>query len=362
MKDSEIVQMSRSKHDVVDDAADAGEDDGTEKQKRSIGTNKPFNFLLSRLVFVFEQNLWEPNCITCGSTELVVSQEFKLPKAASAASMVSIFLMKKDNGEKIYRKLDSCLVIPPPKGKKAKAITKFLGGAFIGAIPKVTYGYLLGLLANEGYLIIFIPYNVTFDHSQAAREVFKRFHSCLNSVLTYGLPCDGLLTAKLVDLHLYYVGYSNEALFQVLSGSYFSDKLPKVRDLESHLAEERKTRQKQENRALVVASSYPSLSSLKQGLTTISEKKPPAPWNPSSKMRLPLRKSSNKAASSSHAVEAAPVAAPRSKKFMGSPPSHVVGSWNPKHPTVFALQRKQLVWSPLKNKGINPVRKSFVPS
>nr|GEZ39848.1 kinesin-like protein KIN-14S [Tanacetum cinerariifolium] len=249
----------------------------------------------------------------------------------------------------------------------------------------------------------------------------------------------------------------------------------KVRDLESQLAEERKTRQKQENRALAVASSHPSLSSLKQGLSTISEKKPPL--NPSSKMRLPLRRisnfmpshpspaasksfiprlsnedkenvsrasnmkpltrarrgsyvakpaptmtsqvlkpkrrasiasfqsessssamttpinrssaaprmrndrvmgrqsfvwdtqrmwrtsrvqsplgQSNEVASSSRAVEATPVAAPRSSKFMGSPPSHVVGSWKPKHPTVVALQRKQLVWSPLKNKGIKPTQ------
>ncbi|GJT20440.1 alpha/beta hydrolase fold protein [Tanacetum coccineum] len=185
-----------------------------------------------------------------------------------------------DGTEKKKKKLDLCLVIPPPKGKKAKSIIKFFGGAFIGAVPKVTYGNLLGLLANEGYLIISVPYNVTFDHSQVAREVFERFHSYLNSVLTYGLPSDDLLAAKLIDLPLYSVGHS-----------YFSDKLPKVRDLESHLAEERKTRQKQENGALAVASSHPSPSSLKQGLTTISEKKPLALWNPSSKMRLPLRKS-----------------------------------------------------------------------
>lgn len=40
---------------------------------------------------------------------------------------------------KIYRRLDSCLVIPPAKGKKPKALIKFLGGAFIGAVPEVTY-------------------------------------------------------------------------------------------------------------------------------------------------------------------------------------------------------------------------------
>ncbi|GKD63849.1 uncharacterized protein Tco_1305957, partial [Tanacetum coccineum] len=115
------------------------------------------------------------------------------------------YRVKKDNDDKIYRRLDSCLVIPPPKGKKPKAIIKFLGGASIGAIPEVTYSYLLGLLANEGYLIISIPYNMTFDHSQAAREVLEKFHSCLNSVLTYGLPKDDLLAAELVDLPLYSV-------------------------------------------------------------------------------------------------------------------------------------------------------------
>ena len=40
---------------------------------------------------------------------------------------------------RIYNRLESCLVIPPPRGKKPKAIIKFLGGAFVGAVPEVTY-------------------------------------------------------------------------------------------------------------------------------------------------------------------------------------------------------------------------------
>lgn len=58
--------------------------------------------------------------------------------------------------------------------------------------------------------------------------------------------------------------------------------------------------------------------------------------------------------------EATPVTAQRSSRFMGSPPSHAVGSWKPKLPTVVALQRKQLVWSPLKFKGAKAGRRSFV--
>lgn len=46
--------------------------------------------------------------------------------------------------DKIYTRLDSCLVIPPPpRFKKPRAIVKFLGGAFVGAVPELTYRYLL---------------------------------------------------------------------------------------------------------------------------------------------------------------------------------------------------------------------------
>lgn len=70
-----------------------------------------------------------------------------------------------------------------------------------------TCSYLLGLLANEGYLIISVPYNVTFDHSQAAREIYERFHACFDVILTSGLPDAGLAAAELADLPLYSVGH-----------------------------------------------------------------------------------------------------------------------------------------------------------
>lgn len=61
-------------------------------------------------------------------------------------------------------------------------------------------------------------------------------------------------------------------------------------------------------------------------------------------------------------VEATPTAAgSRSSKFMGSPPTQA-GSWKPKHPTVVALQRKHLVWSPLKLRGMKTTRRSLLPS
>ncbi|XVF06100.1 hypothetical protein REPUB_Repub06bG0018900 [Reevesia pubescens] len=60
--------------------------------------------------------------------------------------------------------------------------------------------------------------------------------------------------------------------------------------------------------------------------------------------------------------ETTPAAMRSSSKFMGSPPVQA-GSWKPRHPTVVALQRKSLVWSPLKLRGMqqNYRKSSFLP-
>ncbi|CAJ1972374.1 unnamed protein product [Sphenostylis stenocarpa] len=130
---------------------------------------------------------------------------------------------------KRYTKLDSCLVIPPtPNRAKPRAIIKFLGGAFIGAVPEVTYGYLIESLAKEGFLVVVVPYNVTFDHSQAAKQVYERFEACLGTILTSGLPQANLSPVQLEDLPLFSVGHSNGALLQLLTGSLFSEKIPKA--------------------------------------------------------------------------------------------------------------------------------------
>lgn len=127
-----------------------------------------------------------------------------------------------------YTQMESCLVIPPPKGRKPRAIIKFLGGAFIGAVPEVTYSCLIELLAKDGYVVILVPYNVTFDHSKAADQVYERFNACLDLLLQSGLPHDGLTASELVGLPLFSVGHSNGALLQVLTGSYFCEKIPKA--------------------------------------------------------------------------------------------------------------------------------------
>lgn len=134
----------------------------------------------------------------------------------------------------LYERLDSCLVIPPPYGQKPRAVIKFLGGAFIGAVPEASYSYLLELLAAEGYLIISVPYNVTFDHAQVAREIYERFHACVDRIRTSGLPVANLTASEFVQLPFYSVGHSNGALLQALTGSVFSEKITKANAIISY--------------------------------------------------------------------------------------------------------------------------------
>ncbi|KAL9263205.1 hypothetical protein AKJ16_DCAP15204 [Drosera capensis] len=131
--------------------------------------------------------------------------------------------------KRAWKSLGSCLVVPPPKGvTKPRGIIKFLGGAFIGAIPEVIYGFLIELLAREGFIILSVPYNVTFDHEQAAEDVYQRYCAGLDMILESGLPDFGFEPGELADLPFYSVGHSNGALLQALTGSYFSDKIPEA--------------------------------------------------------------------------------------------------------------------------------------
>ncbi|KAG0467737.1 hypothetical protein HPP92_019317 [Vanilla planifolia] len=130
--------------------------------------------------------------------------------------------------DKIYRRLESCLVVPPPAGRQPLAVVKFLGGAFVGAAPELSYSLLIELLSKEGFLIVSVPYGVTFDHSAAAREVYERFHTCFDRLISSGVPDSDLTGSELDGLPLYSVGHSNGALLQMLVGSYFPDKIPKA--------------------------------------------------------------------------------------------------------------------------------------
>lgn len=74
----------------------------------------------------------------------------------------------------------------------------------------VLFSYLKELLAKEGYLIVSVPYNVTFDHEQAAKQVYERFNSCLDTIVSSGIPTANLKPEDLADLPLFSVGHRSE--------------------------------------------------------------------------------------------------------------------------------------------------------
>ncbi|MBA0722830.1 hypothetical protein Golax_003472, partial [Gossypium laxum] len=192
------------------------------------------------------------------------SRSYKLPKRTKFLSLHSLLLPPFSNAficqgssfgfinnststsstnsnisNRFYKRLDSCLIIPPSRNRKPRAIIKFLGGAFLGAVPEVTYRYLVFSFPwwnqnKEGFLIISVPYNVTFDHEQATKQVYERFNACLDNILAFGYPDANLTPADLVNLPLFSVGHSNGALLQVLTGSYFSEKIPKANAIISY--------------------------------------------------------------------------------------------------------------------------------
>jgi len=62
-------------------------------------------------------------------------------------------------------------------------------------------------LAKEGFVVVVVPYNVTFDHSLAAKQVYDKFHSCLETLLNSGLPQYNLSPAQLGGLPIFSVGH-----------------------------------------------------------------------------------------------------------------------------------------------------------
>ena len=93
-----------------------------------------------------------------------------------------------------------------------RALLHFLGGAIVGAVPHVSYRYLLERLADKGYLVIATPYNLSFDHLETCDVVIQRFERIAPMLARqYGaIPVIG-------------VGQSCGALLQLLITSLFPD-------------------------------------------------------------------------------------------------------------------------------------------
>lgn len=86
----------------------------------------------SQFVFSSLRNTKKPSALSFSN---VVTRDGYVGRGSSSSFSGSTV------NNKIYQRLGSCPIIPPLNGKKPRAIIKFLGGAFIGAVPEVTYRF-----------------------------------------------------------------------------------------------------------------------------------------------------------------------------------------------------------------------------
>jgi hypothetical protein len=116
-----------------------------------------------------------------------------------------------------FLRLGECFILTPaianPKilKPKPKGVIAFFGGAFVGAVPTFTYRFLLEQLASAGYLIVAVPYQLTFDHRQSASVVEKRLQDCLELLYAqegFGIgSVQGLRGSELKELPVFGVGH-----------------------------------------------------------------------------------------------------------------------------------------------------------
>jgi hypothetical protein len=94
------------------------------------------------------------------------------------------------------------------------AIIHFLGGAFVGTAPSVTYRWLLAELGKQGYAVITTPFVNTLDHAAIARSVLNRFENILERLQGRNLLSRGYLP-------IYGIGHSLGCKLHLLIASLY---------------------------------------------------------------------------------------------------------------------------------------------
>ncbi|ACK72865.1 protein of unknown function DUF1350 [Gloeothece citriformis PCC 7424] len=94
-------------------------------------------------------------------------------------------------------------------------VIHFLGGAFVGTAPNLTYRWLLENLGKSGYAIITTPFVNTLDHTAIARSVLNRFETILERLQTTNALGQRYLP-------IYGLGHSMGCKLHLLIGSMFS--------------------------------------------------------------------------------------------------------------------------------------------
>eukprot|EP00271_Cylindrocystis_brebissonii_P013298 TRINITY_DN3302_c0_g1_i1.p1 TRINITY_DN3302_c0_g1~~TRINITY_DN3302_c0_g1_i1.p1 ORF type:complete len:475 (+),score=75.96 TRINITY_DN3302_c0_g1_i1:321-1745(+) len=108
-----------------------------------------------------------------------------------------------------WEDFEGVYVLRPPPGSTPTAVVHFIGGAFVGASPQLTYRlFLERLSARFDVVVVATPYASTFDHSRIADETHFKFERCLRAISD----------AQLASLPVFGIGHSLGALTHVLIG------------------------------------------------------------------------------------------------------------------------------------------------
>jgi len=93
---------------------------------------------------------------------------------------------------------------PQPKG-----VIQFIGGAFFGTfLPMFFYRYLLQSLFNNGYTIILLPFNFTFNHYVEAGFLIKEQYEITPELVRMAQLANYDYQAYLKDTNFSWVGHS----------------------------------------------------------------------------------------------------------------------------------------------------------
>lgn len=111
-----------------------------------------------------------------------------------------------------WEELHGNYILRPSAAQQPRALIHFLGGAFVGAAPDISYRYVLERLSAQGFLIVATPYQLSFDYLMTCDTILGKFEKIAPMLARqYGaVPVVG-------------VGHSCGALLHLLITSLFPD-------------------------------------------------------------------------------------------------------------------------------------------
>jgi hypothetical protein len=116
------------------------------------------------------------------------------------------------SGDRGWRLVEESWVLSPRDGVPSRAVVHFIGGAFVGASPQLTYRLFLEALVSRGDVtVVATPYAIGFEHLRIADEVQFRFDRCVRA-----------LGDEIANLPVYGVGHSMGALMHMIIGSRYA--------------------------------------------------------------------------------------------------------------------------------------------